>query len=215
LPVTMRKPTPAATTSKATIPAIARASREPRAGGGETDAAQRGAVVALNDRKPLAEWPAAAQAPKTEGVGCIAGELPSWLLDQIGLVVRSASGESRRAVTMVEAVTDKMEAISQNVQRNDILTARVAASMEEQQATVTQARAPIAAAVLVVSDTAEPEPRLPDMYSPTLPAVASSLVLVDCVGSRESQLATIATAEASAESRATVRIRVMVGSRCD
>jgi methyl-accepting chemotaxis protein len=60
------------------------------------------------------------------------------LAQQIGLVVRSASEESRRAVSMVEAVTGKMEAISQNVQRNDILTARVAASMEEQQATVTQ-----------------------------------------------------------------------------
>ena len=60
------------------------------------------------------------------------------LAQQIGLVVRSASEGSRRAVTMVEAVTGKMEAISQNVQRNDILTARVAASMEEQQATVTQ-----------------------------------------------------------------------------
>ncbi|MEA2203599.1 MAG: UDP-N-acetylmuramoylalanine--D-glutamate ligase [Blastocatellia bacterium] len=51
--------------------------------------AQRGAVVALNDRKPLEEWPAAAQALKSEGVGCIAGELPSWLLDQIDLVVIS------------------------------------------------------------------------------------------------------------------------------
>lgn len=60
------------------------------------------------------------------------------LAQQIGAVVRSASAESRRAVSMVEAVTGEMEAISQNVQRNDILTARVAASMEEQQATVTQ-----------------------------------------------------------------------------
>ena len=60
------------------------------------------------------------------------------LAQQIGLVVRSASDGSRRAVTMVEAVTGKMEAISQDVQRNDILTARVAASMGEQQATVTQ-----------------------------------------------------------------------------
>jgi methyl-accepting chemotaxis protein len=60
------------------------------------------------------------------------------LAQQIGLVVRSASEESRRAVSMVESVTGKMEAITQNVRRNDILTARVAASMEEQQATVTQ-----------------------------------------------------------------------------
>jgi len=51
--------------------------------------AQRGAVVALNDRKPVAEWPAAAQALKAEGVGCISGEPPSWLLDQIELIVIS------------------------------------------------------------------------------------------------------------------------------
>jgi UDP-N-acetylmuramoylalanine--D-glutamate ligase len=51
--------------------------------------AQRGATVALNDRKPLIEWPAEALALKTEGVGQVAGEPPSWLLDQIDLVVVS------------------------------------------------------------------------------------------------------------------------------
>jgi UDP-N-acetylmuramoylalanine--D-glutamate ligase len=51
--------------------------------------APRGAIVALNDRKPWAEWPAAAQALKDEGVGCISGEPPSWLLDQIDLMVIS------------------------------------------------------------------------------------------------------------------------------
>jgi UDP-N-acetylmuramoylalanine--D-glutamate ligase len=51
--------------------------------------AQRGATVALNDRKPLAEWPAAARELKTEGVGQIEGDPPSWLLDQIDLVVVS------------------------------------------------------------------------------------------------------------------------------
>src|SRR5437870_2463400 len=51
--------------------------------------AQRGATVALNDRKPLAEWPDEAVALKTEGVGQIAGDPPSWLLDQIDLVVIS------------------------------------------------------------------------------------------------------------------------------
>ena len=51
--------------------------------------AQRGATVALNDRKPLTEWPAEALALKTEGVGHVAGEPPSWLLDQIDLVVVS------------------------------------------------------------------------------------------------------------------------------
>ncbi len=51
--------------------------------------AQRGATVALNDRKPLTGWSAEALALKTEGVGHVAGEPPSWLLDQIDLVVVS------------------------------------------------------------------------------------------------------------------------------
>jgi UDP-N-acetylmuramoylalanine--D-glutamate ligase len=51
--------------------------------------AQRGAIVALNDRKPLVEWPAEALELKALGVGQIAGEPPSWLLDQIDLVVVS------------------------------------------------------------------------------------------------------------------------------
>lgn len=51
--------------------------------------AGRGATVALNDRKPLNEWPQAALDLKTEGVGLIEGEPPSWLLDQIDLLVVS------------------------------------------------------------------------------------------------------------------------------
>lgn len=51
--------------------------------------AARGATVALNDAKPLEKWSAAALALKSEGVGCLAGETPSWLLDQIELVVIS------------------------------------------------------------------------------------------------------------------------------
>src|SRR5438309_6029207 len=51
--------------------------------------AKRGAVVALNDRKPLSEWSEAALDLKTEGVGLIEGDPPSWLLDQIDLVVVS------------------------------------------------------------------------------------------------------------------------------
>ena len=50
---------------------------------------QRGATVALNDQKQMAEWAPAALALKTEGVGLIEGEPPSWLLDQIDLVVVS------------------------------------------------------------------------------------------------------------------------------
>src|SRR5436190_1782108 len=50
---------------------------------------QRGATVALNDQKPLSKWSAAALALKTEGVGLVEGDPPSWLLDQIDLVVVS------------------------------------------------------------------------------------------------------------------------------
>lgn len=51
--------------------------------------AQRGALVALNDRKPLEEWSEETLALKSEGVGLLTGDVPSWLLDQIELVVVS------------------------------------------------------------------------------------------------------------------------------
>lgn len=52
--------------------------------------ADRGAVVALHDRKPVEEWSDAARSLKeTHKVGLIGGEIPSWLLDQIDLVVIS------------------------------------------------------------------------------------------------------------------------------
>jgi UDP-N-acetylmuramoylalanine--D-glutamate ligase len=51
--------------------------------------ARRGAIVALNDAKPLAEWNKEAIALKSQGVGLIEGEVPSWLLDQLELVVVS------------------------------------------------------------------------------------------------------------------------------
>jgi UDP-N-acetylmuramoylalanine--D-glutamate ligase len=57
--------------------------------------AQRGATVALNDRKPLDEWSAEALGLKTEGVGLVAGDVPSWLLDQIDLVVISPGVPSK------------------------------------------------------------------------------------------------------------------------
>jgi UDP-N-acetylmuramoylalanine--D-glutamate ligase len=47
---------------------------------------ERGARVALNDSKPLEEWSDDARALKSEGVGLLAGDAPSWLLDQIELV---------------------------------------------------------------------------------------------------------------------------------
>jgi UDP-N-acetylmuramoylalanine--D-glutamate ligase len=51
--------------------------------------AKRGATVALNDVKPLEKWNPEALALKTEGVGLLPGEAPSWLLDQIELVIVS------------------------------------------------------------------------------------------------------------------------------
>lgn len=50
---------------------------------------ERGARVALNDSKPLESWSDEASALKSEGVGLLAGDAPSWLLDQIELVVAS------------------------------------------------------------------------------------------------------------------------------
>jgi UDP-N-acetylmuramoylalanine--D-glutamate ligase len=50
---------------------------------------ERGAVVALSDQKPFEKWSAEAAALKSEGVGCLAGDPPGWLLDQIELVVVS------------------------------------------------------------------------------------------------------------------------------
>jgi len=49
----------------------------------------RGATVALNDAKPVEQWSTEALALKSEGVGCLSGEVPSWLLDQIELLVIS------------------------------------------------------------------------------------------------------------------------------
>jgi len=51
--------------------------------------AAHGATVALNDSKPIENWSAEALALKSDGVGCLPGEAPSWLLDQIDLVVIS------------------------------------------------------------------------------------------------------------------------------
>lgn len=49
----------------------------------------QGAVVALNDRKPLDQWSAEALALKESGVGLLPGDPPGWLMDQIELVVVS------------------------------------------------------------------------------------------------------------------------------
>jgi UDP-N-acetylmuramoylalanine--D-glutamate ligase len=51
--------------------------------------AKRGATVALHDRKPIDDWTEAARSLKTEKIGLLDGQIPSWLLDQIDLVVIS------------------------------------------------------------------------------------------------------------------------------
>jgi UDP-N-acetylmuramoylalanine--D-glutamate ligase len=51
--------------------------------------AKNGAKVALHDKKAIEDWTEAARSLKTENVGLIDGQIPSWLLDQIDLVVIS------------------------------------------------------------------------------------------------------------------------------
>ncbi|CAN5749224.1 hypothetical protein BH24ACI3_BH24ACI3_17150 [soil metagenome] len=52
--------------------------------------AERGAAVALHDRQELASWTAEARSLKgTHRIGLLSGPIPSWLLDQIDLVVIS------------------------------------------------------------------------------------------------------------------------------
>jgi UDP-N-acetylmuramoylalanine--D-glutamate ligase len=52
--------------------------------------AERDAVVALHDKRPVEEWSDDARSLKaSHNVGLINGDIPSWLLDQIDLVVIS------------------------------------------------------------------------------------------------------------------------------
>ncbi len=52
--------------------------------------AERGGIVALHDKKDVESWTEEARALKSShGVGLISGDLPSWLLDQIDLIVMS------------------------------------------------------------------------------------------------------------------------------
>ena len=51
---------------------------------------ERGATVALHDKKPVEDWNDEARSLKESNkIGLISGDLPSWLLDQIDLVVIS------------------------------------------------------------------------------------------------------------------------------
>ena len=49
----------------------------------------QGATVAITDQKPMEKWSPDAVTLKESGVGLLPGEAPSWLLDQLDLVVVS------------------------------------------------------------------------------------------------------------------------------
>ena len=51
--------------------------------------AERGAVVALHDKKPFEDWTEEARSLKTKKIGLLEGQIPSWLLDQIDLMIIS------------------------------------------------------------------------------------------------------------------------------
>ena len=51
--------------------------------------AAHGGVVALHDKKPIEEWTEEARSLKAQKIGLMDGQIPSWLLDQIDLVVIS------------------------------------------------------------------------------------------------------------------------------
>jgi UDP-N-acetylmuramoylalanine--D-glutamate ligase len=88
--------------------------------------AQRGATVALNDRKPLTEWSQEALDLKTEGVGLIEGQPPSWLLDQIDLVVVSP-GVPTKAIPIRYAERRGVEVIGEIELASRFLRGRIVA----------------------------------------------------------------------------------------
>lgn len=87
---------------------------------------ERGATVALNDRKPLNEWSQEALDLKTKGVGLIAGDPPSWLLDQIDLLVVSP-GVPTRAIPIRYAERRGAEVIGEIELASRFLRGRIVA----------------------------------------------------------------------------------------
>jgi UDP-N-acetylmuramoylalanine--D-glutamate ligase len=88
--------------------------------------AERGAVVALNDQKPLEKWSAAALALKAGGVGLIPGEVPGWLLDQLDLVVVSP-GVPTRSIPLRYAERAGVEVIGEVELASRYLKGRIVA----------------------------------------------------------------------------------------
>jgi UDP-N-acetylmuramoylalanine--D-glutamate ligase len=88
--------------------------------------AQRGATVALNDRKPLDEWSPGALDLKNEGVGLVAGDPPSWLLDQIDLLIISP-GVPTNAIPIRYAARRGVEVIGEIELASRFLRGRILA----------------------------------------------------------------------------------------
>jgi len=88
--------------------------------------AQRGATVALNDRKSLNEWSQEALDLKTEGVGLIEGDPPSWLLDQIDLLIVSP-GVPTKAIPIRYADRRGVEVIGEIELASRFLRGRIVA----------------------------------------------------------------------------------------
>src|SRR6476646_1360831 len=86
----------------------------------------RGATVAINDAQPIEKWSADALALKSEGAGCIAGDLPGWLLDQIDLVVISP-GVPTRAIPLRYAERAGAEVIGEVELASRYLKGRIVA----------------------------------------------------------------------------------------
>ena len=88
--------------------------------------AARGATVALNDVLPIEKWSAEARALKSEGVGLLPGELPSWLLDQTELVIVSP-GVPTRAIPIRYAERAGAEVIGEVELASRFLKGRIVA----------------------------------------------------------------------------------------
>jgi len=86
----------------------------------------RGATVALNDAKPFEKWSAEAQALKGEGIGCLSGDPPSWLLDQMELVVISP-GVPTKAIPIRYAERAGAEVIGEVELASQYLKGRIVA----------------------------------------------------------------------------------------
>jgi len=87
---------------------------------------ERGATVALNDRKPLTEWSREALDLKSEGVGLVEGEPPSWLLDQIDLLIVSP-GVPTKAIPIRYAERRGVEVIGEIELASRFLRGRIVA----------------------------------------------------------------------------------------